>query len=125
MKLSPRQTTVAELVMLGLSIPEMALELKVSKRCIRAHLNRIYNKRGIENDKHSNVVLAVSLYYECHPEDVPFSGGDRASNLGLLSASAFAAAKLNNERRNSNAGTDKTNDRNGGNGHAESITANL
>ena len=47
--MSPIETEVAELVAIGLSNPEIAAKLYISRGTVKMHLSTVYTKLGLSN----------------------------------------------------------------------------
>ena len=58
--LTPRDHEVLELVALGLRDKEIGVQLGISPRAVRAHVEKCCNRLGAESRSHA-VALAVSL----------------------------------------------------------------
>ena len=62
-RFTPQERRIADLLLLGYSTEEIAKELKIAKRTVKMHLNRMYIRAGI-TDGIKRVKLAVRLYRE-------------------------------------------------------------
>jgi ATP/maltotriose-dependent transcriptional regulator MalT len=63
--LTPQEAQIAQLASDGLSNPDIAAQLFVSRRTVEYHLNKIFSKLGISTRNQLHVALAVA------PSDVP------------------------------------------------------
>ena len=60
-KLGPREQQIADLVLQGYGTEEMAAELKIKRRTVKAHLARLFMRFGIRSGI-KRVKLATLLY---------------------------------------------------------------
>ena len=68
-KLSPREHKVAELLLQGYGQAEIAKELKMSRRTVKAHFNGMFMRAGLSDfNGIKRVHLAVMLYREQNHE---------------------------------------------------------
>jgi DNA-binding NarL/FixJ family response regulator len=66
-KLTPREHEVAELLLLGCDQAEIAKELKMSRRTVKAYFNRMFGRAGLSDFTGiKRVQLAVMLHRERH-----------------------------------------------------------
>lgn len=96
LKATEREKQIAEMLGAGLNHAEAGKALKIAKRTVKFYATKIRNKRNIV--RKTSIVLAVQNHYAMHPEDVPFSDGDRAAQLGHKSAAECVTIKLMVER---------------------------
>ena len=59
----PREAEIAKLLLLGCDNAEIAKELKLQPRTVKAHFNRMFLRYGIR-DGYKRVKLATLLYRE-------------------------------------------------------------
>lgn len=62
MKLSPREVEVGKLLITGCENKDIAKELSIATRTVKAHMNRLFLKFGIEDGGIKRVRLATLLY---------------------------------------------------------------
>lgn len=60
-QLSPREQQIIELLLLGCGNAEIARELKIAGRTVKAHFNRLFLRFGL-NDGIKRVKLATMMY---------------------------------------------------------------
>src|ERR1700722_245842 len=88
-RLGPREKQIAELLLQGCDNTEIASQLKMARRTVKAHFNRLFQRFGIRNGI-KRVKLATTLYRRqlCLEESdtesgVPANGNGGSSNLSL------------------------------------------
>src|SRR5579864_7206493 len=60
-RLGPREQQIAELLLQGCDNSEIAAQLKMARRTVKAHFNRLFHRFGI-NSGIKRVKLATTLY---------------------------------------------------------------
>ena len=60
-RLGPREQQIAELLLQGCDNTEIAAELKMARRTVKAHFNRLFQRFGIDSGI-KRVKLATTLY---------------------------------------------------------------
>lgn len=66
MMLGPREIEIAKLLLQAYSNEEIAQELKMARRTVKAHFNRLFLKFGIEGG--IKRVKLATLLYRTYPE---------------------------------------------------------
>ncbi len=86
-RLGPREEQIAELLLQGCDNREIASQLKMARRTVKAHFNRLFVRFGIRNGI-KRVKLATTLYRrqlcleETDTENAhPTTGNGESSNL--------------------------------------------
>jgi DNA-binding NarL/FixJ family response regulator len=86
-RLGPREEQIVELLLQGCDNAEIASELKMARRTVKAHFNRLFLRFGI-TDGIKRVKLATLLYrrQSCSPTNameaaLPASVNSRSSSL--------------------------------------------
>src|SRR5277367_5839758 len=60
-RLGPREQQIAELLLQGCDNTEIAVQLKMARRTVKAHFNRLFHRFGIDGGI-KRVKLATTLY---------------------------------------------------------------
>jgi Bacterial regulatory proteins, luxR family len=66
----PREGQVAALLMTGASNSEIAHELGIPVRTVKAHCNRLYLRHGLKEGKHKRVRFVTSILHD-QPTSTP------------------------------------------------------
>jgi hypothetical protein len=88
-RLGPREQQIAELLLQGCDNSEIATQLKMARRTVKAHFNRLFQRFGIDGGI-KRVKLATTLYRRqlCLEENATESGfranGNGGSSNSLL-----------------------------------------
>jgi DNA-binding CsgD family transcriptional regulator len=88
LKLAPREQQIAALLLQGCDNAEIAQELNIARRTVKAHFNRMFQRFGIRSGI-KRVKLATLLYrrLECSPNPVTeaaFPVGENSPSLNSL-----------------------------------------
>lgn len=68
-KLGPRETQIVDLLLQGCDNKEISQLLKMARRTVKAHFNRLFMRYGLHDFKGiKRVKLATTLYRERNPQ---------------------------------------------------------
>jgi FixJ family two-component response regulator len=106
MNINPRRATILKLLSEGFTNEQIAKELNISIRTVKDNISYLARSYGVPKGGRyaTRIRLVVAATYECHPNLIPFNGGDRASRVGRMSSSIFASITLATESKNDKHG---------------------
>jgi hypothetical protein len=98
-RLGPREQQIAELLLQGCDNTEIAAELKMARRTVKAHFNRLFQRFGIDSGI-KRVKLATTLYRRqlCLEENVTESEFPTNGNGESLSSSPKGSKTVKSQR---------------------------
>lgn len=91
-ELTPSEKKIVSAALATQSIEDIPKKMRLASTTVKKHLNSIYRKRGIRSGIKSIRLLTEELYGR-RPDLIPFANGDRAAQVGELSATRFAQLK--------------------------------
>ena len=90
-RLGPREQQIVELLLQGCDNAEIASQLKMARRTVKAHFNRLFLRFGI-NDGIKRVKLATLLYRRQTCPQMDAMGTVRPANVNIESSNSLPKA---------------------------------
>jgi DNA-binding CsgD family transcriptional regulator len=98
-RLGPREQQIAELLLQGCDNTEIAAQLKMARRTVKAHFNRLFLRFGIDSGI-KRVKLATTLYRRqlCSEENATENGSQTNESSELSSSSPKDSRTVKSQR---------------------------
>ena len=89
-----KESQVLDMLLTGIRWVELEKLLGVSRDTVKRRIYRMCRKIGLPRSTVSYVALVAYESYRRRPDLIPFANGDRAQEVGAVSAQDFATIKL-------------------------------